>query len=221
MFHRKTLFILGAGASAEIGLPLGGGLASVIASKMDVRFEMGHRPIGTGDFDLYSRICAVHHQETSEYQEAAWLIRDGIHFARSIDDFLDIVHPYGVIDTSVRYGSTQANHIALADGIKTYTEQISDPKIMDAISDKIEKAETIVFLGFAYHDQNMKLLEPVRKFPKRKPIYGTAFGMSDSDVGIVSNQIEDWVPGLSVRISTPKTTRIENGLKCAELFDYY
>ena len=67
MFHRKTLFILGAGASAEIGLPVGGGLASVIASKMDVRFEMGHRPIGTGDFDLYSRICAVHDQETSEY----------------------------------------------------------------------------------------------------------------------------------------------------------
>ena len=332
MFPRKTLFILGAGASTEIGLPLGGGLASVIASKMDVRFEMGHRPIGTGDFDLYSRICAVHDQETSEYLEAAWLIRDGIHFARSIDDFLDmhranpfvvkygkvaivksvleaenqsimnytdangipafsparfagtwytklmqvlgpgiprenvkdifnqvsfvvfnydrclefflpnalqglygireseaidicgaldIVHPYGVIDTSVRYGSTQANHIALADGIKTYTEQIGDPEIIDAISDKIEKAETIVFLGFAYHDQNMKLLEPVRKFPRRKPIYGTAFGMSDSDVGIVSNQIEDWLPGLSVRISMPKTTRIENKLKCAELFDHY
>jgi hypothetical protein len=52
MFYRKTLFILGAGASTEIGLPLGGGLASVIASKMDVRFEMGHRPIGTGDFDF-------------------------------------------------------------------------------------------------------------------------------------------------------------------------
>ena len=67
----------------------------------------------------------------------------------------------------------------------------------------------------------MKLLEPVRKFPTRKPIYGTAFGMSDSDVGIASNQIEDWVPGLSVRISMPKTTRIENKLKCAELFDHY
>jgi hypothetical protein len=331
MFHRRTLFILGAGASAEIGLPLGGGLASVIARKMDVRFETGNQT-GTGDFDLYTRICTADPQDTSVYQKAAWLIRDGIHFARSIDDFLDmhranpfvvkygkvaivksvleaenqsimdyrdangiptfsparfagtwytklmqmlgpgipredvkdifnrvsfvvfnydrclefflpnalqrlygireieaieicrsldIIHPYGVIDTSVQYGSNQANYFALADGIKTYTEQISDPKITDAISDRVEKSEVIVFLGFAYHDQNMRLLEPVHKFPRRKPIYGTAFGMSDSDVGIISNQIEDWTSLEPVLIPKPKIALIENKLKCAELFDYY
>jgi hypothetical protein len=142
--------------------------------------------------------------------------------ATDICGTLNIVHPYGVIDTSVPYGSTQANCVALADGIKTYTEQIDDKKTTQAIVEKVEQAETIVFLGFAYHDQNMKLLEPINKFQGRKPIYGTAFGMSDSDVGVVVNQIEDWISRQGPALfEPPKTTRIENKLKCAELFDYY
>jgi hypothetical protein len=142
--------------------------------------------------------------------------------ATDICGTLNIVHPYGVIDTSVPYGSTQANCVALADGIKTYTEQIDDKKTTQAIVEKVEQAETIVFLGFAYHDQNMKLLEPINKFQGRKPIYGTAFGMSDSDVGVVVNQIEDWISRQGPALfEPPKTTLIENKLKCAELFDYY
>jgi len=333
MFHRKTLFILGAGASAEIDLPLGAGLASVIAQKMDIRFERGYQELGSADFDLYRQVCQSEPAACDNYQSAAWLIRDGLPFARSIDDFLDmhranpfiikygkiaivrsvlqaehksivnypdvngipafsplrftgtwytklmqmlgpgipkenvkdifnqvsfivfnydrclefflpnalqqiyglreteaadvcstldIIHPYGVIDKDVRYGSTHANYIALADGIKTYTEQVNDTKITDAISEKVEEAQTMVFLGFAYHDQNMQLLKPAKLMSKRKPVYGTAFGMSDSDVGIVSNEIDGWSSDLGpALLNPPKTTRIENKLKCAELFDYY
>jgi hypothetical protein len=39
MFTRRTLFVLGAGASFEADLPLGTGLAKAIRKKMDVRFE--------------------------------------------------------------------------------------------------------------------------------------------------------------------------------------
>ncbi len=332
MFHLKTLFIVGAGASAEIDLPVGGGLAAIIERRTDVRFEMANRPIGNGDFDLFDRLTGSMRQHVLEYQNAAWLIRDGIPFARSIDDFMDmhrdnpfvvqygkvaivksaleaeqqsisnfkdvngiptfsparfvgtwytklmqmlgpgiargnvgsifdnvsfvvfnydrciefffenalqkvygigkqqaedtlarlsIIHPYGVIDRSIPFGSTRANYIALADGIKTYTEQISDPKIKDAISEEIEAASHIIFLGFAYHDQNMFLLEPPNQLPASKYIFGTAFAMSDSDVEVSSLQIDGWFSGGHAQHYRQGMVRLENKLKSAGLFDHY
>ena len=89
MFKRPTLFILGAGASAEVGLPLGKELAAAIGEKMDIRFEHGFNRIGHGDFELFDRITAPRRNELQAYQTAAWRIRDGIAFSQSIDDFLD------------------------------------------------------------------------------------------------------------------------------------
>ena len=90
MFNRQTLFIIGAGASAEVDLPVGTRLAEAIKNKMDIRFEHGYDPIGAGDMDLYFRITQQRQKGTREYQQAAWLIRDGIGFSQSIDDFLDL-----------------------------------------------------------------------------------------------------------------------------------
>jgi hypothetical protein len=90
MFNRQTLFILGAGASAEVDIPIGTKLASTIGKKMDIRFGMGNEHIGTGDLDLYSHIKQKFGQEVREYQRAGWLIRDGITLSQSIDDFLDL-----------------------------------------------------------------------------------------------------------------------------------
>jgi hypothetical protein len=126
-----------------------------------------------------------------------------------------------VIDKNVRYGSRQANYAALADGIKTYTEQIGDSKIVDAISEKVEQAQTIVFLGFAYHDQNMLLLQPPKQLPASKNIFGTAYGMSDSDVKITSLQIDGWFSGGHVQYAREGMIQLENKQKCAALFDYY
>lgn len=42
MFRSKTLFILGAGASHEVGLPVGETLKEQIADKIDIQFENGH-----------------------------------------------------------------------------------------------------------------------------------------------------------------------------------
>jgi hypothetical protein len=41
MFKRRTLFVLGAGASAEVDFPLGSQLAKAIGNKLDIRFEGG------------------------------------------------------------------------------------------------------------------------------------------------------------------------------------
>src|SRR5208282_853873 len=89
MFNKRTLFIVGAGASAEVDSPVGAQLARNIGAKMDIRFERGFDPVGTGDHDLYSHIVHSRRQEADQFQSAAWRIRDGIPLAQSIDDFLD------------------------------------------------------------------------------------------------------------------------------------
>jgi hypothetical protein len=89
MFKRRTLFIVGAGASAEAEMPVGSQLAKTIGAKCDIRFERGFDPIGTGDHALFGQFRGVR-SNISGLQTAAWLIRDGIQLSSSIDDFLDL-----------------------------------------------------------------------------------------------------------------------------------
>jgi hypothetical protein len=78
----------------------------------------------------------------------------------------------------------------------------------------------MIFLGFAYHPQNVRLLQPPDKMTARN-IYGTAYKMSDSDVRIVTRQLASFMdPG--VRMQDRETlTKLENKLTCTDLFDYY
>jgi hypothetical protein len=113
-----------------------------------------------------------------------------------------------------------ASCIIRARGIKTYTEQVRDEKMITTISNKLKEAEHIVFLGFAYHDQNMQLLFPAERF-RYKPMFGTAFGMSDSDVNVVSDQLVGWFDKIPSAAQRSALIKIENKLKCADLFDNY
>ncbi len=301
MFNRRTLFVLGAGSSAEVGLPIGKGLAESIGSKMDIRFEFANKQIGSGDMELYSQMTGQLRNKVQEFQQAAWLIRDGIGLAQSIDDFLDIhrnnanlnlygkaaivkavleaerksklyfggtsgietfdatriadtwfvkfmhmlsrgiprenvreifervsfiifnydrcvkhflvnvlqklhgiredeasdivgdlqiIHPYGVVG-NVPFGTTRANYLELAAGIKTYTEQLGEENVIQGMANEIRRAECIIFLGFAYHRQNLQILSPEKPMPT-KPVFGTAFGMSDADVEVTAHQLDAW-----------------------------
>jgi hypothetical protein len=88
MLQRKTVFVIGAGASQEFNLPVGTVLAEKISKKLDVKFD--HWKQTTGDSELFDSIRQAFHQEAKEYQKAGWLIRDGIILANSIDDFLHV-----------------------------------------------------------------------------------------------------------------------------------
>lgn len=90
MFHRRTLFVLGAGTSAEAGMPSGAKLATLIGKKMDIRFEHFTNHVGEGDLQLYTQITNQLRTDAVELQRAGWLIRDGITLQQSIDDFLDL-----------------------------------------------------------------------------------------------------------------------------------
>jgi len=76
--------------------------------------------------------------------------------AKAIVDNLNIIHPYGIVGDG-DFGNTSADYVALADGIKTYTEQVGNADVMLSLGAEVARAEAMVFLGFAYHSQNMEL----------------------------------------------------------------
>lgn len=322
MFRRDTLFVVGAGASAEFGLPLGTLLARQITNKMDIRFERGFEFVGSGDQRLYQQLLQTN-RDANLWWGAAKRIREGLPFAQSIDDFLDqrrsddsvnlygksaicqavleaeqqsslyfnplnqdepfdataiadtwlvkfmymlcrgvpredvgqifknvsfivfnydrciehflisaleraysitrneavaildtldIFHPYGKVGNLVQvgYGNSGSNCAMLAAQIKTYTEQVDEETVLKNIRTLIDRAQSVVFLGFAYHSQNMRMLETTAR--NGKVVYGTSFGMSSSDVSQVQASI--------ARTLAPSAIGVD-GMKCAALFDNY
>jgi hypothetical protein len=140
---------------------------------------------------------------------------------REIIADLNIIHPYGMVDGDVEFGTGNADYVALAAQIKTYTEQIGNADLVAQLGEEVARAASIVFLGFAYHSQNMRILMPEITTVPPKMVYGTASGMSDSDVDVVSHQIASFTtPALNSK-QRNKYIRLENKLKCAGLFDYY
>ncbi|PAY03366.1 hypothetical protein CK489_39615 [Bradyrhizobium sp. UFLA03-84] len=345
MFKKKTLFVLGAGSSYEVNVPVGLGLAKAIGTKLDVRLGDYNRNIGEGDKYLLGQFQNQLPQQFNEYLAAGWRIRDGLPTANSIDDFLDmhshdeqmqligkaaivksileaeqesqlyfdqnnsrnklmleklegswfmkfirvlgrgipksnaaqifdnvsfvvfnydrcveffllqalqamyslplndaasivqdlsIIHPYGTIGelphlgsdgTQVPFGGVENfdfNYIKLSQRIKTYTEQIAGTEVTNRVRNEVERAEQVVFLGFAYHAQNMLLLRPLEEFASSRPIYGTALGMSASDVAIATGELRSWfLPDDALSSDPFADIHIENGLTCAKMFDNY
>jgi hypothetical protein len=134
---------------------------------------------------------------------------------------LNIIHPYGVIDERVPFGSTRANYAELASSIKTYNEQVESPVVTGKILECVRQAQTVVFLGFRYHDPNMALLKPRVEYPASKSIYGTAYGLSDSDVVVTSHEVDAWFKGRDARSYRSDMIKLDNKLKCVGLFENY
>jgi hypothetical protein len=139
----------------------------------------------------------------------------------SITDEVQIFHPYGITGSlrDVPFGATRADYVALAQGIKTYTEQIAAADVIAQLADEVYQAACVVFLGFAYHSQNMQMLKPQKRM--NAEIFGTAYKMSDSDVNIVTHQLVNFLPtDVSVQ-ERRRMIHLENNLTCSALFDYY
>lgn len=347
MFKLRTLFIVGAGASCEFGLPPGSGLAKLIAQKVDISskryrsYEEEDDGYGNGDPDIALAMQRLAPHNIDPLIAAANVIRDGVQMSSSIDDFLDVhgdnetiktigkiaivksileaergsklffdrsniynrmkvsdfedswlikfvrmlgrnvakkdreyifqnvsfisfnydrciehclyhalqqlysisameageilktltvLHPYGKVgelktdaQPGIEFGgehhALSANYIGLSNDIKTYTEQVDDEPELAALHDQMRRAEKIVFLGFAYHDQNMKLLRPDSGI-NGKRVYGTAYGMSHGDVDVVRAQILNFFMD-SDRLNMKDFIDIRNDLTCAGLFDQY
>ncbi|WP_439614199.1 hypothetical protein [Reyranella sp.] len=89
MFKSKTVFVLGAGASCEVALPVGAELARIIQKRVNIEWELGQFVPNGADIDLFKSIATKFGAELNEYMRAGQVIREGILLANSIDDFLD------------------------------------------------------------------------------------------------------------------------------------
>jgi len=91
MFKRRTLFIVGAGAGFEVGMPTGFELAKRIVKLVDFKgADQGPSP-NNGDGDMI--FLGQFHRRfgtVDAYRRAGWAIRDGVRLTHSIDDFLDM-----------------------------------------------------------------------------------------------------------------------------------
>jgi hypothetical protein len=122
--------------------------------------------------------------------------------AKNFVNNLHINHPYGTVgnlwdnNDELTFGVTPypPQLRMLADNIITFSESGAIDQKKDSsnrIQYLVERADRIIFLGFAYHDQNLNLLfnhPGVLNVMDGVPIssaitcYGTGYGMSDKDL---------------------------------------
>lgn len=87
MFKERTLFVVGAGASAEFGLPIGATLIKQIAHSLRFRFE--HGQLKEGDYEISSFIRSkFQRNEIDSAFRAGRQISDGVLFSSSIDNYV-------------------------------------------------------------------------------------------------------------------------------------
>jgi len=153
---------------------------------------------------------------------------------------IPIYHPYGTVGTlpwmeerdqpQIAFGDNEdINLLDIAGNIKTFSEQMDDEDALDALRTHVAEAETLVFLGFAFHRQNLELIKPPEPaFTKR--IFATVMGVSESDQDHIKRdlvdtlQIEPEDDGQIVQAYRPDGTDAEivfyNG-NCNDLFRNY
>ena len=117
---------------------------------------------------------------------------------------LEIIHPYGTVgalrwqeknsSTVVDFGGeiNWRDYINYAQRIRTFTEE-THSEIDLAINKKMEKARKLVFLGFAFHRLNMKILSKSKSLRYQAmhtvKCYATAYESSSSDREAIYNEI--------------------------------
>ncbi len=152
-----------------------------------------------------------------EQQRAAALVRG-----------IEIYHPYGTVgqlpwwgrEHSVEFGGevSAPRLLDLASQIKTFTEG-TDPNssAITAIRKAMADSQIVMFLGFAFHPQNLALIRPTRAHtsPDTVRYFGTAKGISDSDSKEIVSELSQLGGAKAENIA------IRNDLTSAGLFREY
>jgi hypothetical protein len=114
--------------------------------------------------------------------------------ASSIVEKMNIFHPYGKID-KVSFGYTDihgSDLLALSENIKTFTETIDkDNEEYKNMLEICKSASRMIYLGFDFHEQNMKLLFPARVEKSSYTIHmATCYNKSEHDVNFIKQRYE-------------------------------
>lgn len=150
------------------------------------------------------------------------------HAAEALISGVRIIHPYGTIgsvfsgsENFVSFGSEEFDINPVSDRIRTFSEASDQSAILQQW---LFNAETVVFLGFGFHDQNVALLdisahlEPDRGLFRR--VFATTKGMSKSDANVVVSRISHALRGEPENTENPQEIWTNDG-SCADLFSTY
>jgi hypothetical protein len=89
MFRNKVVLIVGAGASSEVGFPLGGELKKRLAAALDIKFQDGVRQISGDQLIVEALRIKVGREDINPYLAAGRAIANAMPTVSSIDDFLE------------------------------------------------------------------------------------------------------------------------------------
>lgn len=95
MLRKNTVFIVGAGASKELGLPVGSELSSLISAMCDIKLDQWGRPENPGArmlLDSMNRQSEGDRSKVDGWRLAMHQIRNALPFKDSIDAVIDQYH---------------------------------------------------------------------------------------------------------------------------------
>jgi hypothetical protein len=199
----------------------------VSVSKLDLLFE-------NVSFVIFNYDRCVEHYLWYQLQQY-FLIESKV--ATEILSKVRFHHPYGTAarlpwqagsGPSMHFGGKASRDelAVLVDGIKTFTEQMNDDDQARLIED-IEDAEVVVFLGFGFIEQNMKLLE-LKNNSVAKRVYATAVGKSDDSCEVIGETLTraflmNKRPGLAISPDAHIRAETKKGepMTASRIFDEY
>lgn len=137
-------------------------------------------------------------------------------------------HPYGTVgklpwqvvgSSSVEFGA-ELNRFQLLEVVKglwTFSETLEDNESVEAWRGRLREASNVVFLGFSFIEQNMKLLRCGHMSTVAR-VYATGFGLSESNRSQASADVRS---ALQSRTGLSREDIMLRAHKCSELFDEY
>ncbi len=162
-------------------------------------------------------VGAIQDHFSVPFQRAAQVVRQ-----------CEIIHPYGDVGNVIPnesggiaapFGKLSRSVDERADRIRTYTEKVSDHAMLTQIQNALREAETLIFLGFAFHTQNMRLLE-THNTVGTKRVFATARGFSEAGCGEIRMRLYSMFPG-NIAFSNSTNIFIRRELECREMIDEY
>ena len=124
---------------------------------------------------------------------------------------LNVRRPYGFVgplnwmrwvpEPRVPFGANQAdyNALKLVERIRIYMEEKHDSEIA-AIREAFRVSELLIFLGFGFHDQNMKLLQVKSQSKASRRVFASVFGIDHEIHDIIAGHINPSILDYGARL---------------------
>lgn len=139
---------------------------------------------------------------------------------------LKMHRPYGVAGRlpwqkgdgpSVPFGESSPQQLPeIAKQIRTFTEQVEEGVELEAIRAAIANADRLIFLGFAFHRQNVRLM--AQEMGDHAEIIATAYQVSRSDCSVIADELRRAF-SINDHANYPRIQLAD--MTCAQFFEEY